>query len=450
MRALAAVVTCVLGCAVAFVAPVRAATFPSPSPIRHIIVILQENHSFDNVLGVLCVTDHRCNGVTSGTLPTGASMQLLPATDVVPDVAHEVASENTSIAGGKMDGFGLLRGCTATNGYRCYSQFSPSQIPNVAALARAYAISDRTFEATPTPSWTSHLDFVAATADGFVGQNPVAGSLPPGSGWGCDSNKVSKWQDPVTHAISPEPSCVPRQNGTGAFTTTPVPWVPTIMDRLSGSGLSWRLYTGAAGTTSSPNSPGGYGWAICPTFAECIYDQSSHWKRNNTQIINDAATGNLPNFAIVTPVQATSQHNFESMANGDNWIGQVMTALQNSRDWSSTAVFITWDDFGGFYDHVAPPAGDGLREPMIIASPYVIPGCTDSNPANFNSVLAFTEANFGLRPLQSSDATAYNYSACFSFATPATATRVAAVTSNVSAAEQVQIAASPPDPDDPT
>ena len=84
------------------------------------------------------------------------------------------------------------------------------------------------------------------------------------------------------------------------------------------------------------------------------------------------------------------------MAVGDNWIGQVVSAIETGPDWASTAIFLTWDDCGCFYDHVAPPTGLGIRVPMIMISPYVKAGTTDSNVASFASVLAFTETVFGL------------------------------------------------------
>src|SRR5439155_1658622 len=89
-----------------------------------------------------------------------------------------------------------------------------------------------------------------------------------------------------------------------------------------------------------------------------------------SQVIDDATNGTLPTVSIVTPTNSKSQHNFYSMKMGDNWIGQVVQAIENGPQWSSTAIFITYDDCGCFYDHVAPPAGLGIRVPMVIVSPY--------------------------------------------------------------------------------
>jgi phospholipase C len=103
------------------------------------------------------------------------------------------------------------------------------------------------------------------------------------------------------------------------------------------------------------------------------------------------------------------------MIAGDNWIGQVVQAIENGPDWNSTAIFITYDDCGCFYDHVPPPSGLGIRVPMVIVSPYAVPEGNDSNVASFASLLAFTEHTFGLSPLSNVDANAYDYAGSFNF-----------------------------------
>ena len=104
------------------------------------------------------------------------------------------------------------------------------------------------------------------------------------------------------------------------------------------------------------------------------------------------------------------------MTQGDNWIGQVVSAIQsNPTLWASTAIFITWDDCGCFYDHVPPPSGMGIRVPMVIVSPYAKPGYTDSNVASFASILAYVEHNFNLPSLGQADSTSYDYSDSFDY-----------------------------------
>ena len=104
------------------------------------------------------------------------------------------------------------------------------------------------------------------------------------------------------------------------------------------------------------------------------------------------------------------------MLQGDNWIEQVVSAIMQGPDWGSTAVFITYDDCGCFYDHVSPPLGDGPRVPMVIVSPYARAGFTDSTDATFASLLAYTEHTFDLQTLGADDINAYDFANSFDYA----------------------------------
>jgi phospholipase C len=409
--------------------------------IQHVVIVYQENHSFDNVLGALCVADHRCDGATTGKMPGGVVIPLRQATDLVPGVGHSVAIQTTAIDGGRMDGFALISGCKAAK-YSCYAQYDPTQIPFVAALARAFVISDRTFEDGDVPSWGSHLGLVAGQFDGFVGDNPTTGGGTPGAGWGCDSGKDAPWKPWWGGSPLAEPACIPNRDGSGAYRQTPVRWIPTLMDRLDAAGLSWEIDAPSKGQS-------GYIWSTCPTFADCIYSQQITHVKQSAQVIANAQAGRLPSFSLVIPTSANSQHNSDSMLAGDNWINSVVSALMNGPEWSSTAVFVTWDDCGCFYDHVAPPSGLGIRVPMIIASPYARAGFTDSTVAQFASMLAFTEHVFGLQPLAVSDSRAYDYAGSFDFARRNDA-RVRLAPSPVAPAELRWLRAHPSDPNDPT
>ena len=392
-------------------APARA-TSPFTTPIQHVVVIFEENHSFDNMLGKLCVMDHRCNGVTTGVLPDGTRIPLKMGTDLVPEVGHAGGAQTTAINGGAMNGFAHLPGCAAHDQWVCYTTYDPSQIPNTAALARAFVISDDTFETSRIGSWGSHLSLVASNPDGFLSE-PEAGQGPKhGKGGGCDSYKDALWQPPVGNPFL-VPTCVPDADGNGPYRTSPVPYEPTIMDRMDAAGLTWKLYA-----AEGPNKQGGstgYVWAVCPTFAECIYGPQKQSFVASTAVIQDAKQGLLPNLTMVVPNPANSEHNKQSMTQGDDWIGSVVGAIENGPQWNSTAIFITWDDCGCFYDHVAPPSYAGVREPMIIVSPYAKAGYTDSGLTTFNGILAYTEHAFGLDPLSDADGFAYDYANSFDY-----------------------------------
>jgi phospholipase C len=434
-------------------ATVSHAAITRPNPIRHVVVIYMENHSFDNVLGKLCVVDDRCNGVTRGKLLSGKQKTLTQARDIVVKMDHSVTAQRRAMNGGRMNGFPLIPACKADTGYACYTQYNPGQIPNLAALARQFAINDRTFSMDPIPSWGAHLELVAAQLDGFTGQLPVESTTgaTPHHGWGCDSNKDAPWQASPSAPVQMVPSCVPDFDLNpavhpygGAYRPTPVDYVPTIMDRMSASGRTWKIYA------SEGPGPGTYGWAICPTFAECFYtEQRNRWVQSG-EVVPNAENGKLPNLSIVIPEGPNSQHNDNSMLQGDNWLGNVVGAIQSGPDWKSTAIFITYDDCGCFYDHVAPPVqGWGIRVPMVIVSPYAKRHFTESRPTTFVSMLTFTEHVFGLRPLSTLDASAYDYAGSFNFKRAALR-RTNLTHSPLSPHKRRYLKAHPADEDDPT
>jgi phospholipase C len=438
---------------------VGSARVATSSPIKHVVIIYQENHSFDNVLGVLCQDvvngQKRCDGATTGVLPKGTTIPLSRTPDLVPYVYHDSNSQLAAMAGGAMNGFANIKGCQAADPvpYQCYSQYQPGDIPNLSALARKFTINDRTFEMNPVPSFGAHLELVSQDLDGFVGDIPIPNNygVSVNPGWGCNSNKDATWHAAPGGPVIFVPSCVPDydlglRNG-GAYRPTPVKHVPTVMDEMDAAPtpVTWRLYTGFG-----PQTPSSSSWAICPYFADCWYTKQSRNEANPAQFITDAKAGTLPAFSVVLPSGpegSTSQHNGYSMLEGDDWIGQMLSALIGGPDWSSTAAFITYDDCGCFYDHVPPPNGWGIRVPMVIVSPYAKPAFTDSTPADFSSLLAFTEHVFGLPALSSRDGNVYDFANAFNFTSPAHSNRPRMAREYVSPEEQRQLDAIVPDGD---
>ncbi len=391
---------------------------PHRGHIRHVVIIYQENHSFDNVLGRLCARTGRCDGARRARLSDGSRPRLRTSPDVVPQVGHTTKAQLRAIDGGRMDGWTGISGCSAGEGRRCLTQFRPRQIPTITRLARHFALSDRTFQMDSVSTWGAHLELVAATLDGFLGDRAPypTGSALNHMGWGCDSRLDASWRASAGAPVTSEPSCVPdygldpvRYPYGGAYRATPVKHVPTLMDELDRAGLRWKLY-------SAPE-PGesGYGWSICPTFAGCLYTSQHDHQVRQSRILSDARAGKLPNFSAVLPTWKASQHNGESMAAGDNWIGKVVGAIEHGPDWRSSAIFVTYDDCGCFYDHVPPPAGLGIRTPMVIVSPWVKARKVDSHRASIASMLAFTERALGLPALTRRDAGAYAYRRAFDF-----------------------------------
>jgi phospholipase C len=411
------------------------------SPIKHVVVIDMENHSFDNVLGFWC--DHHLRRCPDGGMPTSVTLSdgttVTPTTDpdTVPEVPHTVASQLAAmnIDGGvaQMNGWQNIPGgsCAASTNYQCVSGYQGWQVPNIRALAKNFAISDHTFSMGDSPSWGGHLYAVMGSLDDFTGDNPVAASgVTPGEGWGCDSNKVTPWISPggppplpPAGTVEDIPSCIPDPNlglpNGGAFEPTPAAYHATIMDELQQAGLSWKIY--------GPDAPsdGGYIWAVCPSIAECRYTHQATRLLEPSQFFTDASHGKLPSFSLVSAGGAgrltlSSCHNKFSMTACDNYIGQLVSSVENGPAWPSTAIFITFDDFGGFYDQVPPPLNpdgtqEGPRLPLIIASPYARPGYTDTTSTSFAGILAYVEHNFGLAPLGVNDQSAYDFTNAFNY-----------------------------------
>jgi hypothetical protein len=395
------------------------------TPIKHIVVLDLENRSFDNVLGFWCKKEPgRC---PAGGMPrrvklsNGAAVRPTVDPDIVPNVVHTVKGQALAMNHGKMNGWDKIEGCHPDQSYACISGYEPRQEPNIISLANHFAISDRTFSMKDSPSWGGHIYVVAASLDGFTGMIPWREpGTPNGPGWGCDSGMTTEWLDPATHRIKDAPSCIPDPslklpNG-GAYKPTPVPYEPTIMDRLNSAGLSWKIYGGKRGQR-------GYEWSICATFAECLYTRQDANLVMDKQVFADAKAGALPSFSVITPGGAyagDSCHNFASNIACDNFVGQVASALMKGPEWHSTALFITWDDCGCFYDQVPPgrnPDGtqQGPRLPLMIVSPYAKPGYTDDTRVTFEGILAFVERTFNLAPLGVNDAQAYPFSNSFNY-----------------------------------
>jgi len=422
----------------------------SASPIKHVVVLFQENHSFNDLLGRLCVDEGgRCVGSTTATLSDGSTRPLAQEGDVPPPVGHDQAVQTIAIDGGKMDGWDRMpdQTCSPAQHYACLMQVHAGAVPSLWSLADTYALSDMTFESGPASSWGSHLELVAATMDGFLGFQPGrfgeggAGLRMPGTG--CDSGLDARWMPSPTAEPVFVPSCIPDRKGRGPYRPSPVPYVPTIMDSLEAKGLSWNIF--APGTHGGT----GYGWAICPTFYECLGSGQLTHVRSPTRFADVALAGKLPALSIVIPLDQDSQHNSRSLIQGDNWIAQSVQAVMDGPDWASTAIFVTYDDCGCFYDPVAPPRGYGIRVPMVIVSPYARPRFVDRGTASLTSMLAFTEHVFGLPPLGALDASAYDYANAFDFSQSPRPGIVLPI-HRVPLSSLVFMANHPADPDDPT
>ena len=190
--------------------------------------------------------------------------------------------------------------------------------------------------------------------------------------------------------------------------------IPTEGDSLTKAGVPWSYY-------SATPEQNGYIWSSYDAIGKYHNDKAlraEHIKPVG-DILGDIKAGNLPPVSWVTPEFAYSEHPEFSVCYGQNWTTQIVDAIMQSPDWNSTAIFITWDDWGGFYDHVKPPKLDafglGFRVPFLVISPYAKQGYIDHRQGEFSSVLRFIEDNWNLPQLTSRDRRAGDLSYDFDF-----------------------------------
>jgi len=362
--------------------------------IQHVVFIIKENRSFDSYFG----TFPRAVGATTGVTSTGTVIPLAHEPDFLPrDLGHDWGSSHLAINGGLMNGFDLIHGDNSDgnlNGdYLSYSQFLPSDIPNYFAYASNFVLGDNMFSSLSGPSFPNHLYTVAAQGAGVI-NNPSNGLGPA---WGCDSptNFVAEVLG-ADGRVSLQYPCFD---------------VTTLADMLQGANVPWAYYGPSYGTS-------GYVWVALDAINHIR--NSSLWTtnfRDQSLFANDAMSGNLP--AMSWLITGHSEHPPGSVCDGENWTVQQINAIMQGPDWNSTAIFITWDDFGGFYDHVPPPGLDefglGMRVPLLVISPYALKGKVSHTQYELSSVLKFVEERFGLPAMTARDAAANDITDAFDF-----------------------------------
>jgi phospholipase C len=382
----------------------------SPSPaaggihkIKHVVVVMQENRSFDQYFGTFPGANGipMVNGVPTVCVPdnqTGRCVRPYHDADLVDSGGpHHFADAIGDVDGGKMDGFVNQDRRYGDNA--CADPFDPScvpgqkplsvmgykteaEIPNYWEYARKFVLQDAMFE--PTTSWSlpAHLFMV--------------------SDWSARCTVVA---DPMSCYNAP---ATPDWNRYGTRPNPDYAWTD-ITWLLHAAGVSWAYYV-ADGTepdcwndnaTCTPRqqragTPGI--WNPLPWFDTVRQDGQLQNIQPLTSFKDAIAAGNLPAVSWVVPNGANSEHPPGSIADGQAYVTDLVNTLMRSGEWSSTAIFVTWDDWGGFYDHVAPPMVDGngygLRVPGLVISPYAKRGYIDHQTLSFDAYLKFIEDDF--------------------------------------------------------
>ncbi len=371
--------------------------------IQHIIIMVKENHTFDNYFG----TFPGANGTTTYPGPDGNPKPLAHDPDsLLNDINHDPAAAHLAYDSGKMDNFKNIPGAIQDGHDYSDGQYYQADIPNYWAYAQKYTLHDNFFTNILGPSFENHLLTIAGDNPSNVDGNPQGDTNPNhnnGAGvWGCDSASNTQ---------------VEKRDGNGSITTTyPCFDLPTLGDSLNKANISWKYYAPAQ------NQPG-YQWSAYDAIKGIRNsDQWSTHVVDSDQFQKDAASGNLPAVSWLVQPFDVSDHAPSSVCQGENWTVDQMNAIMgNSNSWDNSVVILTWDDFGGFYDHVTPPKGpngeimDGFRVPALIISPYAKPGFIDHTQNTFSSILKFVENRYGLPPLGSLDSAATDFSSSLDF-----------------------------------
>lgn len=325
-----------------------AAVSQTTDPIQHVVVIMEENHTFDNYFGDF-------PGVGSQYALTEPA-----ASNPAPhDIDHSGPRALYAIDGGAMDGFDPLG----------QVQYQQSDIPVYWAYAQHYGLGENFFTDAASSSTPNHIAMIAAQTGGEDQTIHVHGCLSP-------ANDV----------------VLDRDAGGDESFGQPCYDIPSVPAELTSAGLSWKYY-GTAPVWDAPqyinglkNTPG----------------------VSSTQIITDAKANNLPNVSFVTPGEdSQSDHPPQPTQPAQNFVSSIVNAIMHSSEWNSTAIFVTWDDFGGWYDHVPPPQVDGIglgpRVPLLVISPWARPGYISSQQGEFASFDKFIEEVFNLPSLGERD-----------------------------------------------
>ena len=375
-------------------------TFDTRWPIKHVVFIIKENRTFDHLFGRFPGADGARQGMDGDELrPLTRPPDRLP--DDIPhcyDCAIEAWNE------GRMNGFNRA---DISDRY-AYTQMLPRDLPNYWRWAEEFALSDNFFASAQGPSFPNHLYTIAATSGG-THNNPVQDQSRAtlftqqtglAKSWGCDTLKevyveVVDSEGQVEHV----PPCFDFQ---------------TEADLLDGAGIPWAYY-------AAWNDQRGYVWSAFSAI-ERVRMHPEVWERHifpEDNVVADIEDGRLAPVTWITPRYEVSEHPEWSFCHGENWTTRIVNAIMRSRYWKDTAIFLTWDDYGGFYDHVPPPQVDrfgfGFRVPLLTISSYAKRGYIDSQLGEFSSVLRFIEDNWGLNQLTHRDRDAFNLSSLFDF-----------------------------------
>ena len=398
--------------------------------IEHVVVIFQENRTPDNLFQDPALIAKGADIASSGVDSSGIKVPLVAAPlGSYFDLSHQHAAFVAMYDGGKMDGADkvpvlcYVGNCPLPNPQFEYVQ--PSDVRPYFQMAEEYTFGDRMFQTNQGPSFPAHQFLISGTSAPTAASNLFAAENPNGEA-GCAAAPGS-----FVALIDPR--------GNDASWMYPCFEHPTLTDELNAKGVSWRYYAPSAKSIwTAPNAiqhmcgpnaePPNATACVGPDWVNNVVLYSA---TNPAPIITDISNHQLPAVSWVIPSGQNSDHaGIVSNTGGPSWVASIVNAIGNSTYWSHTAIVITWDDWGGWYDHVPPPQiiddgtswGSGyvygFRVPLIVISPYAKAGYISHVTHDFGSIMNLIEHAFDLPSLGYADARADDLSDCFDFSQP--------------------------------
>jgi phospholipase C len=409
--------------------------------IKHVVVIMQENRSFDNYFGAYRAAPYNGRPQTVDGIPgLNGNPGALPC---VPDPQrhdcqtpyHDKSLTNaggphyqdTAVAdihGGKMDGFiktvesgeldtdklGCIVKLKAPSCVDVMGYHTSNEIPNYWTYANNFVLQDHMFE--PSLSWSLVAHLYVVSAWSAKCSNPLMASSCVADNTFPDSDLVPSSKNTLLQQLTGAALGIVQPVDLDDFQNSPVKpdyaWTD-ITYLLHKYHVSWHYYievgtepdcaTGAMTCTPIPQAVTTPEiWNPLPDFSDVHQDHQLNDVVNSNEFFNAAKTGTLPQVSWVIPSGDDSEHPPANIAAGQAHVTNVINAIMRGPDWDSTAIFLAWDDWGGFYDHVAPPAVDGqgygLRVPGLVISPYARQGYVDHQTLSFDAYLKFIEDDF--------------------------------------------------------
>jgi phospholipase C len=430
---------------------------PESVPIDHVVVIFLENRPFDHLYGLfpganglsapgarIVQTDQ--NGVPYATLPQVVNSwttpptvetqfppdlpnapfpieRYAPLTEIVPSPVHRFYQHQLQVNGGRMDRYVVWSG----TGGLPLGYYDTTKLP-LYPYARQHTLCDNFFTAAWGGSMLNHIWLISAATPLWPGA-PADQIAHPN----FDSGGALIGLDRDGN-VTPDGFCVndvqpfyaPYQAGTPVVERMPPQLADTIGDRLTAAGVSWAWYAGGWDDAVAGHPAATFEFHHQPFSYFSRYGDGmagrAHLK-DETQFLGSLIDGTLPAVSFIKPLGIYDEHaGYSAVEAAEQHAADLIDAVQSSSYWERAVVIVTYDDFGGWYDHVAPPPidrwGPGGRVPAIIVSPWARPSFVDHTPYDHTSILKFVEWRWDLPPLTSRDAHAWSLLPAFDFGAP--------------------------------